>query len=111
MVGVYLDASKFTCMGIFTRNMGWKSLVRADTSLILPSKINLLEKKKMVDNKTVKEIIGMSNHKTKESVLNAIEDGILEIYPNKEEYLNAGWDFENENHYGILTDGKIVYFE
>lgn len=64
-----------------------------------------------LDKKTIQEIMKVSNHKTEESVLFAFEHGVLEVYPNKNSYLDAGWTFENENHYSVLTDGKVVYFE
>jgi hypothetical protein len=65
----------------------------------------------MLDDKTVKEIIDLSNHDSKESVLHSFEHGALEVFPNKDEYLEAGWTFDDENHYSILSDGKVVYFE
>ncbi|PGK52014.1 hypothetical protein CN918_29945 [Priestia megaterium] len=64
-----------------------------------------------LDKKTIQEIISVSNHDTEESVLNFFESGALEVYPNKHSYLEAGWTFEDENSYSILSDGKVVYFE
>lgn len=37
-----------------------------------------------LDEKIIQEIISVSNHDTAESVLNAFDLGVLEVYPNKE---------------------------
>jgi len=65
----------------------------------------------MLSENTIKEIISVSNHETKESILKAVEYGLLEVYKNKDEFVSSGWSLENKNHYSILSDNKVVYFE
>ncbi|MFA1710283.1 hypothetical protein ACDX66_01050 [Peribacillus frigoritolerans] len=64
-----------------------------------------------LDKKIIEEIIKVSNHKSEKSVIESFESGCIEVYPNKEGYLKAGWTFENDDNYAILNDGKVIYFE
>ena len=64
-----------------------------------------------LDKNTIQEIISVSNHATEKSVLDAFNNGILEVYPDKNSYLEAGWTFDDEGTFSVLPDGKVVYFE
>lgn len=64
-----------------------------------------------LNEKIAKEIMNTSNHQTEESVQEAFEQGVIEIFPDKQTYLDAGWSLDNQDHFSVLSDGKVVYFE
>ena len=54
-------------------------------------------------------IIEDSNYRTREEVIEAIEDGDTEVYDSKEAYLAGDWDLD-ENFYGELPNGYFVRY-
>jgi hypothetical protein len=54
------------------------------------------------------KIIKKTNHKNAESIEEAIYQGHLYIYNTETEYCNDGWEFDSEDNYVVLDDGKVV---
>lgn len=58
----------------------------------------------------MQEIVNDSNHKDTESVREYIENGYIEIYANKEEYENDGYNLDSDNSYTVLSNGNIAHY-
>lgn len=62
-----------------------------------------------VTNEVLDWIIADSNFRTRDEVIEAIEDGDTVVYDSKEAYIAGDWDFD-VNFYGELPNGYFVRY-